>query len=158
MSVFCSIVSAITIFGNVLVLLAIILKSNLRKVRSNTFIASLGKFIEIILTIAISRLFLTALTDLLVGVLVMPYSIQYHVYHNHWVSSVFMCYFWTFADLISSTASIWSLVAIAIDRWMVSVEPTVEKKFSRVKFIYVLAIKCRCFVFMYKCKKKKNNN
>ena len=45
LSIFCSTVSAITIFGNVLVLLAIMLKRSLRNVRSNTFIASLGKVI-----------------------------------------------------------------------------------------------------------------
>ena len=43
LSIFCSSVSAVTIFGNVLVLMAIILKKSLRNVRSNTFIASLGE-------------------------------------------------------------------------------------------------------------------
>ena len=111
----------ITILGNVLVLLAFCMKHSLRNIRSNTFIASLGKFFNFPLTkIPIVFPIFSAITDLLVGVLVMPFSIQYHNYNDHWVASNVSCYFWTFADMISSTASIWSLVAIAIDRWMVS--------------------------------------
>lgn len=104
LTICCGIISGCTTVGNILVLIACFLKKNLRKIRSNTFIASL------------------ALTDLIVGGLVMPYNIKYHYFNQHWSASDgdIMCLIWMFSDLITSTASIWNLVAIAIDRWMVS--------------------------------------
>ena len=62
---------------------------------------------------------ISALTDLIVGALVMPLNIEYYFYNQHWVSSKLMCHIWLLFDVIAQTASIWSLVVIAIDRWMV---------------------------------------
>ena len=121
LTVFCSTVSVITILGNVLVLLAFCMKRSIRNIRSNTFIASLGKFsCSSNFQFSNFNILFPAMTDLLIGVLVMPFSIQYHNYNSHWVASTTTCYLWTFVDMISCTASIWCLVAIAIDRWMVS--------------------------------------
>ena len=126
----------ITILGNVLVLLAFCMKHSLRNIRSNTFIASLGKFNFQLTRIPIVFPIFSAITDLLVGVLVMPFSIQYHNYNYHWVASNVSCYFWTFADMVSSAASIWSLVAIAIDRWMVSL-PNLLTSLAFCYFIFL---------------------
>ena len=62
---------------------------------------------------------ISALTDLIVGAVVMPLNIEYYYYNQHWVSSKLMCHIWLLTDVIAQTASIWSLVLIAIDRWMV---------------------------------------
>ena len=62
---------------------------------------------------------ISALTDLIVGALVMPLNIEYYYYNQHWVSSQLMCQIWLLTDVIVQTASTWSLVVIAIDRWMV---------------------------------------
>ena len=62
-----------------------------------------------------------ALTDLMVGILVMPNNIKFYYYDAHWTSSQIMCHFWLICDVLSCTASIWSLVAIAVDRWMVCI-------------------------------------
>ena len=43
-TIFCALISLLTVIGNVLVLTSIFFKSSLRSVRPNTFIASLGKF------------------------------------------------------------------------------------------------------------------
>ena len=61
-----------------------------------------------------------ALTDLIVGTLVMPFNIKYKYYNHHWLSSKLLCHVWILSDVIAQTASIWSLVVIAIDRWLVS--------------------------------------
>ena len=63
---------------------------------------------------------IAALTDLVVGALIMPFNIEYHYYGDHWMASALMCRIWNFGDVTVSSASIWTLAAIAMDRWMVS--------------------------------------
>ena len=70
-----------------------------------------------------TNLFFSALTDLISGTLVMPFNIEYNYYNHHWLSSKLMCYIWMLSDIVAQTASIWSLVVIAIDRWMVKILP-----------------------------------
>ena len=62
---------------------------------------------------------IAALTDLVVGALIMPFNIEYHYYGDHWMASALMCRIWNFGDVTVSSASIWTLAAIAMDRWMV---------------------------------------
>ena len=62
---------------------------------------------------------IAALTDLVVGALIMPFNIEYHYYGDHWMASALMCRIWNFGDVTVSSASIWTLAAIAMDRWKV---------------------------------------
>ena len=62
---------------------------------------------------------IAALTDLVVGALIMPFNIEYHYYNDHWLSSALKCRIWHFFDVTVSSASIWTLAAIALDRFMV---------------------------------------
>ena len=64
---------------------------------------------------------IAALTDLVVGALIMPFNIEYHYYGDHWMASALMCRIWNFGDVTVSSASIWTLAAIAMDRWMVHI-------------------------------------
>ncbi len=57
-----------------------------------------------------------AVTDLLVAVLVMPFSIVYIVMDT-WVMGEIMCNIWLIVDITSCTCSILHLAAIAVDRY-----------------------------------------
>uniref|UniRef100_A0A673FNY4 5-hydroxytryptamine receptor 1F n=2 Tax=Sinocyclocheilus rhinocerous TaxID=307959 RepID=A0A673FNY4_9TELE len=57
-----------------------------------------------------------AVTDLLVAVLVMPFSIVYIVM-NTWVMGEVMCNIWLIVDITCCTCSILHLAAIAVDRY-----------------------------------------
>lgn len=85
------------IFGNILVIVAIIKDNNLRTVQ-NSFIASL------------------AVADLLVGSLIMPFSLIYEV-SGVWYFGSALCDIWLATDVLLSTASIWNLCLISLDRY-----------------------------------------
>ncbi|XP_052421532.1 5-hydroxytryptamine receptor 1F [Carassius gibelio] len=57
-----------------------------------------------------------AVTDLLVAILVMPFSIIYIVM-NTWVMGEVMCNIWLIVDITCCTCSILHLAAIAVDRY-----------------------------------------
>lgn len=57
-----------------------------------------------------------AVTDLLVAILVMPFSIVYIV-KDKWVMGQVMCSVWLSVDIICCTCSILHLAAIAVDRY-----------------------------------------
>ena len=84
---------------------------------------------------------IAALTDLVVGALIMPFNIEYHYYNDHWLSSALKCRIWHFFDVTVSSASIWTLAAIALDRFMVR---TPYKKLSTSIYDLVLLIVCYC--------------
>ncbi|CAL8148063.1 unnamed protein product [Orchesella dallaii] len=90
-----------TIIGNVFVLAAIWMERNLHSV-ANYLILSL------------------AVADLMVACLVMPLGAVYEVSET-WMLGEWMCVTWTSSDVLSCTASILHLVAIAMDRfWAVT--------------------------------------
>ncbi|XP_070541496.1 5-hydroxytryptamine receptor 1A-like [Ptychodera flava] len=94
---------ALTVFGNVFVLSAIILEKNLRTV-PNYFISSL------------------AAADLLVASLVMPLTCVYDVTET-WILGSFMCDVWVSFDVLCCTSSILNLCVIALDRYWVITKP-----------------------------------
>ncbi|KAJ8013000.1 hypothetical protein DPEC_G00048750 [Dallia pectoralis] len=57
-----------------------------------------------------------AVTDLLVAILVMPFSILY-IQRESWVMGEAMCYVWLSVDVTCCTCSILHLAAIALDRY-----------------------------------------
>ncbi len=101
-SAFLSCAAAATVASNTLVLLAFAARPSLRAVRPNLYILSL------------------AATDLAVGAAVMPLNVDYH-HHSPsvgWRHHDAACVFWLFTDTVVCTASVWTMVAIAVDRLM----------------------------------------
>ncbi|KAG8034972.1 hypothetical protein G9C98_008048 [Cotesia typhae] len=97
------IVPCLTLFGNVLVILAVFRERTLQTV-TNYFIVSL------------------ALADLLVAVVVMPFAV-YVLVNGAWALSAFICDFYIAMDVTCSTSSIFNLVAISIDRYIAVTQP-----------------------------------
>lgn len=92
-----------TIVGNSLVCIAVAIVQRLQS-PSNLLIVSL------------------ALSDLLVAVLVMPFSAVYELL-GYWPFNSAVCDLWTSSDLIMCTASILNLCMISIDRYFVITRP-----------------------------------
>ncbi|XP_074658667.1 5-hydroxytryptamine receptor 5B-like [Tubulanus polymorphus] len=88
----------LTIFGNVLVLVATIRVRHMWTV-SNGMIASL------------------ATADLLVAIAVLPLSLQQEVCNQVWTLGTTMCVIWMSADVFCCTASILNIASIALDRY-----------------------------------------
>ena len=87
----------ITFFGNLLVILAFVVEKKLFKVNFNIFILNL------------------AVTDVLVSTMAVPfYSID--VYVGYWPFNEIVCAVWIFCDWGMTFASIFTLVAISVDR------------------------------------------
>ena len=61
-----------------------------------------------------------AVTDLIVGAFVMPLNVDYLLNNSQWRRGPHLCHAWLLTDTVVSTASIWNLVAVAVDRWMAS--------------------------------------
>lgn len=97
------IVPCLTLFGNVLVILAVVKERTLQTV-TNYFIVSL------------------AVADLLVAVLVMPFAV-YVLVNGSWSLPGFVCDFYIAMDVTCSTSSIFNLVAISIDRYIAVTQP-----------------------------------
>ncbi|CAF0896683.1 unnamed protein product [Adineta ricciae] len=95
--------SIFTIMGNLLVLYAIRTEKRLRTV-SNLFILSL------------------AFADLIVGVSVMPLSAA-NIIVGRWPFSSVLCQMWLSVDYVASTASIFNLVLLSLDRYWAVVYP-----------------------------------
>lgn len=90
------VINALVLAGNTLVILAVFLSTKLRTV-TNLFIVSL------------------AVSDLLLGVSVLPFSMAYTVFES-WVFMAAWCSMWQAIDVWLSTASILNLVVISLDR------------------------------------------
>ena len=96
-SLVCGTICIGTLVGNFLVILAVCLVKKLQD-RYNSLIVSL------------------AVSDFLVGLVVMPFSIIQEV-KGHWVFNDLICDLWTSSDILLCTASILSLCAISMYRF-----------------------------------------
>ncbi|KAH7636481.1 hypothetical protein HUG17_10451 [Dermatophagoides farinae] len=89
--------SLLTFFGNAMVVHAIRTERKLHTV-SNMFILSL------------------AIADLIVGLMVMPLSSTYVIFGD-WILGLFVCQLWLVIDYTASTASIFNLLILSLDRY-----------------------------------------
>ncbi|GFS92216.1 octopamine receptor Oamb [Nephila pilipes] len=96
-------INAIVIVGNLLVVMAVFASAKLRTV-TNFLIVSL------------------AISDLLVGLAVLPYSISLEVLEL-WIFGELWCQMWLAVDVWLCTASILNLCAISIDRYLAITRP-----------------------------------
>lgn len=92
-------INLMTIFGNILVLTAIGINRKLRTV-TNYLVLSL------------------AMADLTLGLCVLPFSAIWQVLDKQWIFGSWFCEFWAAADVLCCTASILSLCAISVDRYI----------------------------------------
>ncbi|CAK8689188.1 unnamed protein product [Clavelina lepadiformis] len=113
-------VSFFTVVGNLLVIMSVLVFHKLRKVR-NMFIVSL------------------ALADLIMGGVVLPMGAHSAV-TSQWILGKFGCHIWTSVDVLSVTASICTLCAISLDRFVAITMPfKYSRKMTRVRAAFVIS-------------------
>ncbi|KFB42017.1 octopamine receptor oamb [Anopheles sinensis] len=110
-----------TVFGNSLVILAVIRERYLHTA-TNYFVTSL------------------AVADCLVGLVVMPFSALYEVLQNTWFFGTDWCDIWRSLDVLFSTASILNLCVISLDRYWAITDPfSYPMKMTRRKAVALIA-------------------
>ncbi|XP_069015080.1 5-hydroxytryptamine (serotonin) receptor 2C, G protein-coupled-like 1 [Embiotoca jacksoni] len=115
------VIIALTIGGNILVILAVSLEKKLQNA-TNFFLRSL------------------AVADMLVGILVMPISLINILYDYAWPLPSTLCPIWIYLDVLFSTASIMHLCAISLDRYVAIRNPIEHSRFnSRTKAMMKIA-------------------
>ncbi|XGW06835.1 hypothetical protein V3C99_016841 [Haemonchus contortus] len=102
----------LVVFGNGVVIMAVLIDRKLKTVTTNKFIASL------------------AVSDLLVGMVVMPLSLYYKLHNDEWTLGYTWCQFHLVSGVFSTTASIVHLVAISLDRYFAIMFPTEYQRHS----------------------------
>ncbi|GMR58827.1 hypothetical protein PMAYCL1PPCAC_29022 [Pristionchus mayeri] len=100
------------VLGNFVVIFVVLFDRKLRVVTTNKFIASL------------------AISDLLVGIVVMPLSLYSKIYKDEWNLGFTWCQLHLVSGVFSSTASIVHLVAISLDRYFAIMFPTEYQRHS----------------------------
>ncbi|CAD6995602.1 unnamed protein product [Ceratitis capitata] len=118
-TIFCILI-VITVLGNTLVIIAIITTRRLRTV-TNCFVMSL------------------AVADFLVGIFVMPPAVAAHLFGS-WRFGWILCDIWVSLDILLCTASILSLCAISVDRYLAVTKPLKYSRKRRSKRLALLMI------------------
>jgi hypothetical protein len=118
-----SVVIVVVIIGNTLVILAVITTKRLRTV-TNCFVMSL------------------AIADWLVGVFVMPPAVA-NTLMGAWELGWILCDIWVSLDILLCTASILSLCAISVDRYLAVTQPlsySRKRRSKRLAFSMILVV------------------
>jgi hypothetical protein len=113
----------LTIFGNVLVVVAVCTKKYLRN-PTGYLIVSL------------------ACADLIVGLVVMPLNSLFEMTRHTWLLGLTVCDIFHAMDILASTSSIWNLCVISLDRYMAGKDPIgyrdkVSKRRITIAIIFV---------------------
>lgn len=115
-----------TVFGNLLVILAVYRERYLHSV-TNYFIVSL------------------ATADFWVGAVVMPLGVVDEMLHNQWIFGQDWCDIWHSSDVLGSTASILHLCIISLDRYWAITDPmTYPCRMTAKKAILLIALVWVC--------------
>ncbi|XP_050436086.1 octopamine receptor 1-like [Adelges cooleyi] len=112
-----------TVVGNTLIILAVFTTRRLRTV-TNCFVTSL------------------AVADWLVGTFVMPIAVVHH-FMGTWELGRLICDIWVSLDVCLCTASILSLCAISIDRYLAITKPlryTKQRRSKRLASLMILVV------------------
>ncbi|KJH53584.1 7 transmembrane receptor [Dictyocaulus viviparus] len=127
----------VVVLGNTIVILAVLFDRKLKAVTTNKFIASL------------------AVSDLFVGVIVMPMSLYSKLHNDEWTLGYMWCQFHLVTGVFSTTASIVHLVAISLDRYFAIMFPTEYQRHSvststlpYLVMIWVMALAVSSTLFM----------
>lgn len=124
--IFLILFSFATVFGNSLVILAVIRERYLHT-STNYFVTSL------------------AVADCLVGLVVMPFSALYEVLDNTWFFGTDWCDTWRSLDVLFSTASILNLCVISLDRYWAITDPfSYPMKMTRNRAVVLIAVVWIC--------------
>jgi dopamine receptor D1-like len=119
--IFLILFSFATVFGNSLVILAVVRERYLHT-STNYFVTSL------------------AVADCLVGLVVMPFSALYEVLQNTWFFGTDWCDTWRSLDVLFSTASILNLCVISLDRYWAITDPfSYPMKMTRNRAVVLIA-------------------
>ncbi|GMR47419.1 hypothetical protein PMAYCL1PPCAC_17614, partial [Pristionchus mayeri] len=108
-------VDLIVVCGNIFVLYLLASQPSLRS-STNSLVLSL------------------TLSDLLLGLLILPFSIMQE-HHGRWMYGDSFCTIWLSLDVFLSTASIYNLLAISVDRYMAVRQPIRYPIISSKKFV-----------------------
>ena len=121
-----SMFAMVTVFGNLLVIVAVCRESYLRTV-TNFFIVSL------------------AISDLIIGAVVMPFSITLEMTNQYWLFGYDWCDVWHSFDVLASTASILNLSVISLDRYWAITDPIAyPSKMSTARALVLIALVWIC--------------
>ncbi|GFU13718.1 dopamine receptor 2 [Trichonephila clavipes] len=116
----------VTIFGNILVMVAVAREPYLHTV-TNYFIASL------------------ATADCIVGAVVMPFCVVLEVCDGYWPFGQDWCDIWRSIDVLASTASILNLCVISLDRyWAITDSMSYPRKMSPTRAGILIAVVWVC--------------
>ncbi|RWS31057.1 putative G-protein coupled receptor No9-like protein [Leptotrombidium deliense] len=144
--IICVIINVAVIAGNILVIVAVFFSSKLRTI-TNFFIVSL------------------AVSDLLLGVAILPYSLPLHVHFTRnkpsltllfqvfdvWIFGEVWCMGWLVIDVWLSTASILNLCAISVDRYLAVTRPVRYRSImtSRKAKLMIAAVWIASFIICF---------
>jgi 5-hydroxytryptamine receptor 7 len=117
--IICSLMTMITIVGNLVVILSVCLVRKLRTA-SNILIVSL------------------AVSDVLVGLFIMPLAMVLEIFNNEWKLGSIMCDLWTSTDVLLCTASILNFLVISIDRYCIINHPFKYAPMRKVKLLLIM--------------------
>lgn len=96
--IFIGIIILIIVFGNCMVVVAVVKDRHLKQALQNRFILSL------------------AVADMLLGALIMPLSLHLEIL-KYWALGTLLCDIWLAIDVFLCTASTLSLVVVSLDRY-----------------------------------------
>ncbi|CAF1356118.1 unnamed protein product [Adineta ricciae] len=115
----CSLMSIITIIGNLVVILSVCLVRKLQTA-SNILIVSL------------------AVSDVFVGLFIMPLAMMLEISNDNWLLGSIMCDLWTSTDVLLCTSSILNFLIISIDRYCIINHPFKYAPMRKVKLLSLM--------------------